>query len=306
MKAFITGGTGFIGTSLIMGLLSEGWGVTVLTRKIRKNISLPPGVQFVEGDPAVKGDWQKRLADADVVINLAGASIFRRWTEKSKKAIRDSRIHTTQNIVEGIKIHKEKDIFLLSVSAVGYYGFHGDEAILEDSPPGDDFLAIVCKEWEAAAHEAVQYDARVAVCRFGIVLGKNGGALRMMLPLFKLWLGSRLGNGKQWFSWIHEQDLVDIILFLIKETGITGPINCTSPEPVQNKEMTRILKTVLNKPSIMPPVPGFMMKIILGEFGNILLKGQRVLPDRLEEMGYRFLFPDFQGAMEDIIRKDQV
>lgn len=306
MKVFITGGTGFVGTSLIKGLISEGCDITVLTRKIRDDKPAHKSVLFIKGDPTIRGEWQKGLADADVVINLAGASIFRRWTEKSKKAIRDSRVLTTQNIVEGIKSFKEKDIFLLNASAVGYYGFHGDEDILEDSPPGDDFLAIVCKKWEAAAHEAVQYGARVAVCRFGIVLGKNGGALRMMLPLFKLWMGSRLGNGKQWFSWVHEQDLVNIILFLIKKKGISGPVNCTSPEPVQNKEMTRILKTVLNKPSIMPPVPGFMMKIILGEFGNILLKGQRVLPDRLGEMGYRFLFPDIQGAMEDIIRKDQV
>jgi uncharacterized protein (TIGR01777 family) len=300
-KVFITGGTGFIGTSLVKELVSEGFDVTILTRKSPVNNTFPSNVQFIEGDPAAPGEWQKNLADSDLVINLAGASIFRRWTKKSKQAIRDSRVMTTRNLVEGIKSGKGSETLIISASAVGYYGFHGDEDILEESPPGNDFLATVCKEWETAALKAAQYGAKVLLCRFGIVLGKNGGALSMMLPIFKLWLGSRLGNGSQWFSWIHEQDLVNIILFLVKQKEVSGPVNCTSPEPVQNKEMTRILKKVLKSPSIMPPLPGFMMKVIMGEFGDILLKGQKVLPDRISKMGYTFQFPDIQGALEDLI-----
>ena len=247
-----------------------------------------------------KGKWQNGLGDYDVIINLAGASIFKKWTKKNKNIIRESRIITTNNIVDGLK-NDVRGTTLLSASAVGYYGFHGDEALQEESPAGTDFLAVLSNEWEKAAQEAEDAGARVVTCRFGIVLGKEGGALRNLIPLYKYWMGSPLGKGDQWFSWIHLQDLVNILLFLIRNTDISGPVNCTAPEPVRNREMTRIIGEVMNKPVFMPSVPGFMIRLILGEFGNTLLNGQRVLPEKLEKAGFLFRFRDFSMALRDIL-----
>jgi uncharacterized protein (TIGR01777 family) len=231
MKIFMTGGTGFIGTTLTRHLIDQGHQVTILTRKAPSdpNQTGRQGVSYLEGDPTLPGPWQERVPQHDVVVNLAGASIFRKWDRKAKELIRDSRVQTTTHLVEALSGGVKKGTTLLSTSAVGYYGFHGDEELDEDNPAGDDFLASVTREWEAAAGRAETFGARVVICRLGIVLGRSGGALGEMIPLFQKGLGSPLGSGDQWFSWIHETDLVGVYLFLITRSDLSGPINCTSP-----------------------------------------------------------------------------
>jgi len=301
MKVFMTGGTGFVGTTLTRELLEQGHQVTILTRKIGMNRTLPRGASFLEGDPIKRGEWQKAVPQHEVIVNLAGASIFRRWNQETKKVIRDSRILTTTNLVEALSDGGGKETTLLSTSAVGYYGFHGDEELDEDSPPGDDFLASVTQDWETAALKAEALNVRVVICRLGIVLGKNGGALRELIPIFQKGLGSTLGSGKQWFSWIHEMELGGIYLFLIANNELSGPFNCAAPEPVRNKDLTQALGKALGKLTLMPAVPGFIIKLIKGEFGTVLLRGQRVHPKKLLEAGFRFRFSRIYKALNDLL-----
>jgi len=301
MKVFMTGGTGFVGTTLTHKLLEQGHHVTILTRKMGVNRTLPRGASFLEGDPTKRGEWQKAVPQHEVIVNLAGASIFRRWNQKTKKVIRESRILTTTNLVEALSDGGGKEATLLSTSAVGYYGFHGDEELDEDSPPGEDFLASVTQDWETAALKAEALNVRVVICRLGIVLGENGGALGELIPIFQKGLGSPLGSGKQWFSWIHEMDLVGIYLFFIANNELSGPFNCAAPEPVRNKDLTQALGKALGKPTFMPAVPGFVIKMIKGEFGTILLRGQRALPKKLLEAGFHFRFPRIYEALNGLL-----
>ncbi|MFH2012881.1 MAG: TIGR01777 family oxidoreductase [Pseudomonadota bacterium] len=302
MKVFITGGSGFVGSFLTKGLTEKNHEVTILTRKIREGQTLPKGASFLEGDPTKKGPWQEKVSEHDAVINLAGASIFQSWDKEVKQQIFDSRIFTTNNVVEALANRKGKETHLLSTSAVGYYGFHGDEELNESDHSGDDFLSYVTSSWESAALKAKEYGARTILCRFGIVLGKNGGAIAKLLPIYKWYLGAPLGNGKQWFSWIYEQDLAKIFLFLLEHKELEGPINCTAPNPVRNKEMTKILGKVLQKPTFLPPVPVFVLKIMQGEFATVLGKGQKVIPKKLLDSGYKFNFPTMKEALENLLK----
>ncbi|HSO71343.1 MAG TPA: TIGR01777 family oxidoreductase [Thermodesulfobacteriota bacterium] len=303
MKIFITGGTGFVGTYLTKELTGQGHQVTLLTRAIKPGRSLPSGAAFLEGNPKEPGPWQKAVAEHQAFINLAGASIFSRWTGASKKEMRESRILTTRNLVSALADRKGSETLLLSTSAIGYYGFHEDEEISEETPPGTDFLAQLCRDWEAEAQQAERFGVRVIRCRFGIVLGERGGALDQMIPLFKKGLGSPLGSGRQWFSWVHQQDLTRIFLFLLDRKEAAGPINCTAPHPVPNKELTRVLAEVLGRPAFLPAVPGFILKLIMGEFGDVLLKGQRVLPRKLLQLGFEFSYPDLKKALQNLLQK---
>ncbi|MBN1904241.1 MAG: TIGR01777 family oxidoreductase [Deltaproteobacteria bacterium] len=300
MNIFITGGTGFIGKPLSVALSGKGHRVYVLTRS-SKNPAHDNNITHVDGDPAIKGPWLEKLMECDVVINLAGASIFKRWTPAYKETLIKSRIDTTRNIVEEIARHKKSDLLLISASAVGYYGFHDDELLDENAAPGNDFLSSLSKEWEMVALKALSYVARVILNRFGIVLGKGGGAIHMMLPLFRYWLGSQLGNGRQYFSWIHLYDLVNIFIYQIENRGLSGIYNCTAPNPVTNRELTRAIASIMKKPLIMPPVPGVMLKLVMGDFADTLLKGQRVIPKRLLNEGYSFKFQEINQALDDIL-----
>lgn len=199
--------------------------------------------------------------------------------------------------------NKNDKVRLLNASAVGYYGFHEDETLTEDAPSGTDFLASVARDWEAAASQAAAFQGKVVLCRFGIVMGRRGGALQQMLPIYKSYLGAPLGSGKQWFSWVHEQDLVNIFLFLLDHKDIEGAFNCTVPEPVRNSEMTRAIGEALGVPTLPLPVPGFIMKLILGEFGDVLLKGQKVIPGRLTQLNFQFEFPTIRAALMDLLKK---
>ena len=304
MKVFMTGGTGFVGTTLARELTQKGHSVTVLMRTGESARNLPQGARALQGDPTVRGAWQEAVPGHEVFINLAGASIFTRWTDEAKRVIRESRILTTKHLVEAMAPRKGKESHLFSTSGAGYYGYHGDEDLTEESPPGTDFLAMLSRDWEAEALRAKDYGARVALMRFGIVMGRSGGMLGEVLPVFRMCLGADLGSGRQWLSWIHEMDLARIFLYLIEENRtLDGPINCTAPEPVRNHEFTKTLGGVLGVPTFLPPVPGFVLRLMKGEFGSVILRGARVLPRKLLQAGFRFRTPTLQEALADILKK---
>ena len=297
MRVFIVGGTGFVGVNLANRLRARGDEVTVLGHAPGLPRGLDPAVAVVVGDATAGGVWQERIAGHETVVNLAGASIFTRWTDEAKKLIRQSRILTTRNVVDALP--STGGVTLLSTSAVGYYGFHGDEELGEDAGPGEDFLARLCADWEAEALRARERGARVAIARFGIALGPGGGVLGQMAPIFRACVGGRLGSGRQWFSWVHVEDLFGALVHLAGRRESSGPYNFTAPEPVTNRRLTRELGRVLHRPAFLP-APGFAVRLALGEFGDVLLKGQRVLPRRLLAEGFRFAHPGFAAALEDL------
>jgi uncharacterized protein (TIGR01777 family) len=300
MNIFLTGGTGFVGKNLVSRLRGEGHVVTVVSRSEKASDRLPDGTSVVLGDPTVGGTWQESLKEQDCIINLAGTSLFSRWTTETKKLIRESRISTTRNIVDALEPARGKDVVFFSTSAVGYYGFHGDEVLTEESHPGNDFLAQVAVEWEKEALRAEEKGTRVVITRFGIVLGEKGGALAQLISLFRKYLGGPLGSGNQWFSWIHMGDLVGALLFMMAHREISGPVNLTSPNPIRNRELARALGKAMHRPSFLP-APGFMVKLLLGEFGSVLLEGQRVVPQKLLDNGYVFIYPEIAGALQSLI-----
>ena len=297
MKVLITGGLGFVGTQLAASFLRQGDEVTIIDHAPEPRHDTPQGVNYVSGDTTREGPWQKQVALQDVVINLAGASIFTRWNAKSKQRIHESRILTTRNLVEALP--EGRPTVVCSTSAVGYYGFHGDEELDEHSGPGKDFLARVCVDWETEAVRARARGARVVITRFGIVLGKTGGALGQMIPMFRRFLGGPLGSGDQWFSWIHMEDLLRAIPFVIGRQEIQGPVNFCAPSPVRTRDLARALGTVLHRPAFFR-TPAFMIRMVLGEFGSMILKGQRVLPGVLLEKGFQFSYPDIQEALLEV------
>lgn len=300
MKIFITGGTGFIGSHLSRLLVENGHEVTLLARPSEQVREKHANVWLVVGDSTKPGPWQEDLAKHDAVINMAGASIFARWTRKTKQMIMDSRVLTTRHVVEAMQGSSGPAKTLFSTSAVGFYGFHGDERLDENSPPGVDFLAGVCRSWEAEALGAKRSGVRVVIGRFGIVVGPGGGAMGQMIPMFRLGLGGRLGSGKQWFSWVHMKDLTRALILLIENPEAAGPANICSPNPITNADLARALGRALNRPAWLP-VPRFALKLVLGEFGSMVLEGQRVLPGKLQELGFEFVFPNIDQALADIL-----
>lgn len=300
MKVLITGGLGFVGTQLSIRLLDKGHQVTVVDHSPEPHAYMPKDAKYISGDTTEKGAWQKEVERRDAVINLAGASIFKRWNDETKKLIYDSRILTTRNVVEAIP--KEKEMVLCSTSAVGYYGFRGDEELNEEGKPGDDFLASLAADWENEARKAERQGVRVAITRFGIVLGKTGGALGQMIPAFKRFVGGPLGSGKQWFSWIHMEDLLSAFMFVFENQAIHGPVNFCSPNPVRNRDLAKALGKVLWRPSFLT-TPGFVLKLVMGEFGSVLLEGQRVIPAKLLKHGFTFQYPEIVGALQEVVGK---
>jgi len=259
---------------------------------------MDPAVEVVIADGRRPGPWQEHVSRSGLVVNLAGASIFSRWTSSRKRLIAESRLLTTMNIVESL----QAGTVFFSTSAVGYYGFRGDEEIYEDDTPGTDFLAGICRQWEGEAVKAEAKGVRVLVTRFGIVLGK-GGALAKMLPPFRLGLGGRLGSGDQWFSWIHMEDLTGALKFLLADEKASGPYNFTSPQPVRNRDLAASLGRVLHRPAFLP-APGIAIHLAMGELGNVVLRGQRVLPARLQEAGYTFRYPGIDEALSAALLRD--
>ena len=300
MKVFMTGGTGFVGKTLTRYLIEQGHQVTVLTRKIPVNRTLSQGVSLLEGDPTKRGEWQRTVTQHEIIVNLAGASVFRKWDKKTKEIIRESRVLTTTNLVEALSDGVEKETTLISTSAVGYYGSRNDAILTEEASAGKDFLAQVCVDWEKEALKAEEFGVRVVLVRTGVVLGNDGGALAQMLLPLRLGLGGRLGKGDQYMSWIHINDLVNIIIHAGEAGTLSGPINAVAPNPVSNAVFTKALADVLHRPAILP-APGFALKLALGEFANVLLGSQRAVPQVLEESGYTFAFPLLKDAFSDLL-----
>ena len=300
MKILIAGGSGFVGSNLARFLLDEGHQVKAVGRSEPPNHYYTPGYQFIAADTTQTGPWQEELADADAVVNLTGASIFKRWTSNYKKLIYDSRVLTTKNVVDALP--SGKDVILCSASGAGFYGSRGDDVLTEDEPAGSDFLAGVSIDWEKEALQASTRGARVALMRFGVILGPNGGAMAKLVPAFKMFVGGPLGDGNQWFPWLHLDDLMAAILYVLEHPEISGPLNFCAPNPVRNRELARALGEVLNRPAIMP-APAFMIRIAMGEFGDVFLGSQRIVPEKLLNHGFSFRYPEIRDAIEAVVAR---
>jgi uncharacterized protein (TIGR01777 family) len=307
MRVFVTGGTGLVGRRLIWRLRERRDDVLLLTRRLAAaRDQFGTGCDFVEGDPTQAGPWMDRVAECDAVVNLAGENIFaRRWNDEFKARLRDSRVKSTENIVQALaRSPRTADgtaRVLVNASAIGYYGPHGDEEITEESPPGNDTLAHVCVAWENAARAVEASGVRLAIVRIGVVLDRDGGALAKMLLPFKMGVGGPSGTGKQWMAWIHHADLIGILLLALDNAALTGPINATAPNPVTNHDFAKALGTALGRPAFMP-TPGFALRLGLGQVAEVITTGQRVLPKRALAAGYTFRFPEVGAALADVLK----
>lgn len=299
MKVAIAGGTGFVGSRLVERLLAEGHQVLILTRN-PASVKPAPNVEVVAYNPKESGAWQQSISGCDAVVNLAGEPIAeKRWTPEHKKEIINSRKIGTQKIVEAISKANPKPSVLVSASAIGYYGTSETTTFEESSPSGNDFLAQVCQEWEAEAQKVKDTGTRLVIVRIGIVLGM-GGAIGKMIPPFKMFAGGPIGTGKQWFSWIHRDDLVNLILFALKQREVEGVLNATAPNPVRMNEVSQTLGEVLNRPSWLP-VPAFALEVLLGDGAQVVLEGQQVLPKRTITQGFDYQYPTLKQALEEFL-----
>ena len=297
MNYLITGATGFIGSHLVNALLAAGHRVNYLGRQRSKTFD--SRAAFHCWSPGEKPPLNS-VPRLDAVIHLAGEPIAQRWTEEVKKRIRDSRVAGTRDLVSGIAELKHKPATLVCASAVGYYGNRGDEILTEQSRRGSGFLAGVCEQWEQEAHRAQEFGLRVVCVRIAVVLGHGGGALQKMLTPFRLGLGGELGSGRQWMPWIHIDDLVRLFIFAGENSSVSGVLNGASPNPATNAEFTREFAAVLHRPAPWT-VPGFALKLGLGEMADALLDSARVLPKATEEAGFRFERVELRKALEECV-----
>ena len=277
-----------------------------MTRSIRDRMEMPEGVSIMECDPTKPGHWQEKAADYEVIINLAGATIFRHWSSKAKHEILYSRILATRNLIEAMAGRKNKETHFLSVSGIGYYGFRGEDILDEGNPSGYDFLAWVAAQWESAALCVQELGVRLVICRLGHVFGLGGGVLPKLILLSRIHLGSQWGNGLQWTSWIHEDDVAEAFLFLLAREDITGPVNITTPEPVRNTEMMRVLCRFIKAKPLIPRVPGFVLRLMAGEFATVFVNGQRVVPRRLINSGFAFKYATLSEALCSLMKQGNV
>jgi uncharacterized protein len=305
MKVAVTGGTGFVGSRLVEQLEAGGHQTVLLTRNPdRAHQQFPtgvyPNVTIVPYDPMTSGDWQSAISSCDGVVNLAGEPISEaRWTDDRKKLLMDSRVITTEKLVEAIVKASVKPKVLVSTSAIGFYGTSETAVFDESSAPGDDYLAEICKNWEAAANGVRTAGVRCAILRFGIVLGM-GGAVGKMLAPFKLFAGGPIGTGKQWFSWIHRDDVVDLLMQALTQSSFEGVYNATAPNPVNMNEFSSEMGKALGRPSWVP-VPGFVLEGLLGEGAKLVLEGQKVLPTRSLSTGFKFTYNSVSEALQQIL-----
>lgn len=302
MRALVTGATGFVGHRLLGKLDSP----IVLSRNApRAQAALKEfRASAFEWDPLKGPPPQAAFQGVGAVIHLAGDPVASgRWTKAKKTRIRESREIGTRNLVDGLAALSRKPAVLVSASAVGIYGDRGDDELTESSRPGSDFLAGVCAAWEREASRAAEIGMRVVMVRIGIVLGEGGGALAKMLTPFKLGLGGRLGSGRQYMPWVHIDDLVELLLFGAREAGLHGAVNGVAPHPVTNREFTKTVGKVLGRPTFMPSVPRFALRIMLGEVADVLVSSQRAYPRAALSAGFAFKFPALEPALRDVLRK---
>jgi uncharacterized protein (TIGR01777 family) len=300
MRVFLLGATGLIGVPLVQRLRDRGDTPVVLSRNREKAAARWSGVEIVEGDPQEYGDWARAIDGCQGVINLVGEPVIgKRWSDEQKRLLRDSRVISTQHVVRAIEAAAARPQVLVNASAIGYYGNVPEGELTEKSVPGNDFLARLCIEWEAAAQEAHRCGVRVALVRVGVVLARDGGALAQMLLPFKLGLGGPVGNGRQWMSWIHLDDIVGAFLAALDHSEASGPVNGTAPEPLRNKQFSKCLAAALHRPCLFP-IPAFALRLRFGEVAEVIAGGQRVLPLRLEQLGYQFRYPTCASAMAEL------
>lgn len=302
-RVTVTGATGLIGTSLVGALREAGAQVTVLTRDPDRARAKLGDVEAHVWDSTRENAPAQALAGRDAVVHLAGEPVAQRWSERTRRAIRDSRVLGTGYLLEGLAAADPRPQALVSGSATGYYGPHGEEPLDEESPPGEDFLARVCVEWETAAAAAVRLGVRVAHVRTGVVLDRAGGALAKMLPPFRLGVGGPVAGGRQYVSWIHKRDVVGLILAALEDERWSGPFNATAPEPVSNAEFSAALGRVLHRPAVLP-VPALALRALYGAMAEIVTAGARVLPAKALVMGYRFAHPQLEPALRETLGRE--
>jgi uncharacterized protein len=310
MKVAVTGATGLVGRRLVERLLAAGHQVVALVRdpdKAARLFSSQSNLEIVAYSPTDRSpdscsetDWKQAIAGCDGVVNLAGEPIAeKRWTPEQKQEILTSRQRGTEQLVAAIAQANPKPSVLVNASAIGFYGTSETARFDEASPAGDDFLAQICTAWEAEAQKVTQSGVRLVILRIGVVLGP-GGALAKMLPAFKLFAGGPLGTGKQWFSWIHRDDLVNLILLALTRSDLSGTFNATAPQPVRMAELSIALGQVLGRPSWLP-VPAFALEALLGDGAKVVLEGQQVLPQRTQTTGFEYQYPTVKQALEEVV-----
>ena len=301
MKIVLSGGTGFVGRFLVQQLAASHHEISILSRNPGSRRE-PVNAEIALWDGKTMGSWAKRVEGADAVINLAGETIGgKRWTKSQKARILSSRIDATKALVNAIEQAQRKPRVFVSASAVGYYGDVASGDVTESTPPGSDFLANVCVQWEGAAQAAEKFGVRVVTPRFGVVLDSGGDALKKLLLPFKMFVGGPLGSGRQWFPWVHREDVAGVIRFVLEHSPISGPVNVAAPQSVTNEEFCRALARAMHKPC-WARVPAPVLRAALGEMAGMILTGQKVAPEKLEKHGYRFRYPDLDTALPAILK----
>jgi hypothetical protein len=303
MQIVVTGGTGFIGRPLCAALCQEGHRVTLLTRRIEADRSCGSNVTAIEWNGRGAGAWEHCLDDADAVINLAGAPIAdERWTDARKQLLMESRVLTTRLLVEALSRRSLKPRTLISASGIGFYGASDDRVLDEGAARGQGFLADLCLAWEAEALRAAEFGVRVVILRTGMVLEQDGGALQKMLLPFRLFAGGPIMPGTQWVSWIHRRDHIGLIQWALTTQSVSGPLNAVAPDAVTMKQFCGSIGRVLHRPSWLP-VPGFALRVALGELGTLMTTGQHVTPAKALSRGYVFRYPKLEPALRAILAK---
>lgn len=300
MRVTVTGATGRIGAALVAALTARGDEVTVLSRSPDRARAALGGVDAVAWDLDDGPAPAAALAGRDGVVHLAGEDVAQRWTDEARRRIRESRVRGTRHLVDGLGAAEPRARVLVSAAAAGWYGPHGDELLAEDAPAGTDFLADVCREWEAEAARARELGLRVVTVRTGVVLDRDGGALNRMLPFFRLGLGGPVAGGRQYLPWIHLDDVVGIYLAALDGDAWSGPVNATAPEPVTNAAFSRALGRALHRPAF-APVPGLAVRTLFGDMAEMVTKGQRAVPRRPLELGYEFRHPELGEALRSAL-----
>jgi hypothetical protein len=300
MRFVITGGTGLIGQALSASLAADGHDVVVLSRNPERAPAMADGVHLLRWDACTANGWDMLADGAEVIVNLAGASLRRRWTPRNKRLIRDSRLNAGRAVVDAVKRADAKPRAVIQASGAACYGPRGDEIVTETAEFGDGFLGRTAAQWEASTAAVEAFDVRRAIIRIGIVLSTEGGALPLLALPFRLFVGGPLGHGDQWLPWIHMEDEVRAIRFLIDNQAAEGPFNLSAPRPLTNAEFGRTMARVMGRPALVR-VPAFAIRLALGQMSTVVLHGQRAIPKRLLDLGFTFRFPQARAALRDLL-----